>query len=760
MFLTGVFAGPITGLKYQTPSCAGVTNETGEFHYLQGERVAFLVGACAIGYALGAPRLNLADIVTRVDGNIHKLMDPGLSNIARFLCTLDRDGNLDNGISIAPEVHDIIGRRKINFRHDVTFAGMAEDAVRAFAKDPLVAELLAEFNRSGMFTARTPRQLCSVAAARNEVRRNVLGIRRFRDVKVPLQNGSYVYADIFRPATDDQNPVIKYPVIMNCGPYGRAFNHHTICSDADFEAHEAMEDRYFQGNVDGLVFENHESVNTAVWVPKGYCVMRVDGPGMGRSPGKLAIWGFSTAEAFRDAIDWAGVQPWSNGNVGLWGMSYYAMTQHQAASLEPRHLKAMIAIGTDVDMYEEVLYTGGVFNEEFFPHWYKGGVLPAVCGEPDAVDFMSVARAAPFKDSNPAAIFGPKSEVFMSPDMSKVSVPLWAVACTTHVAHFHQLGSSEAYLQTPTSHKKLDFREDWFTRAYSSAMVAEHMAFFDHWLKGIDNGIMSRPAVQLEVRAGNGCSFMQDENEWPIARTNYIKWYLDAVPASWQGDQWRTDFLRLAQTQPGSEQLLSYSAEVPVESRTGPPAALLSVTPPSALLLWKTGIAFISDPMTEAMVFAGYSKAKLWVASTSNDMDIFVSIRIIDEHGLEVDYAGPTTMGLPVKNYPLAKGWLKASHRKVDVARSTAYTVKHTHLTADYAPLKKDEVVPVEIEIIPNTALIRQGHRIRVDIQPYDGFGHGTRHAYDASYHDGARNTIYTGPDHLSFIQLPIVPKR
>ncbi len=755
MILTGVFAGPIAGLKYQTPSCSGTTNAKGEFQYKDGERIAFLVGGSPIGYALGAPRLNLADIVTRVDGNIHKLKDAGLTNVARFLCTLDRDGNLDNGIEIVPAVHEIIGTRKINFRHDVSFAGPVGDQVEAFANDPLIAELLAAFDASGMFTARTPRKLCSAAAARNEVRRNILGILRFRDVKVPLENGSYVYADIFRPAKEG-----TYPVIMNCGPYGRAFNHHTVCNDSDFEHHEEEEDRYFHGNPDGLVFENHESVNTAVWVPQDYAVMRVDGPGMGKNPGKLAIWGFSTAEAYRDAIDWAGGQDWCNGNVGLWGMSYYAMTQHQAASLEPKHLKAMIAIGTDVDMYEEVLYTGGVLNEEFFPHWYKGGVLPAVCGEPDALDFMAIARACPFKDSDPQAIFGPRSDVFMSPDMSKVTVPTWTVACTTHPAHFHQLGSSEAYLTTPTSNKKIDFREDWFTRSYSSAMVAEHKAFFDHWLKGVDNGVMDKPPVQLEVRAGYGSSYMQYEQEWPIARTEYRKYYLDAAPSDWKGDQWRDDFLRLSSTEPATEQQASYSAEIPEESRTGPPAALLPVTPPSALLLWTTGVSFVSDPVEEDMVFAGYSKAKLWVSSTAADMDIFVTVRILDETGTDVDYAGPTTMGLSVKNYPLAKGWLKASHRKIDEARTTEYTVKHTHAKADYAPLSDGEVVPVDVEIIPNTALIRKGHRIRVDIQPYDGFGHGTRHAYDAGYHDGQRNTIYTGPDHVSWVQLPIVPNR
>ncbi len=755
MFLTGVFAGPIAGLKYQTPSCAGVTNAKGEFQYKEGERVAFLVGESPIGYALARPRLTLADIVSRVDGNIHKLKDAGLTNVARFLCTLDRDGNLDNGIEIAASVHEIMGGRRLSFRHDVSFAGPVGDQVEAFANDPALAELLAEFNASGMFTAHTPRQLCAAAAARNEVRRNILGILRFRNVKVPLANGSFVYADIFRPDKEG-----RYPVIMNCGPYGRAFNHHTICSDADFEHHEEEEEDYFHGNSGGLVFENHESVNTAVWVPHDYIVMRCDGPGMGASPGKLAIWGYSTAEAFRDAIDWAGVQPWCNGNVGLWGMSYYAMTQHQAASLEPKHLKAMIAIGTDVDMYEEVLYTGGILNEEFFPFWYKGGVVPAVCGEPDAIDFMAVARACPFKDSEPGAIFGPKGEVFMSPDMSKVNVPLWAVACTTHPAHFHQLGSSEAYLTTKTPNKKLDFREDWFTRSYSSEMATEHKAFFDHWLKGVDNGVMDKPPVQLEIRAGYGSSYMQYEQEWPIARTEYRKYYLDLAPSDWQGDAYRNDLGRLLRAEPDSAQQVSYSAEIPKECRSGPPPALLPVKPPSALLAWKTGVSFISDPVAEDMVFAGYSKAKLWVSSTAADMDIFVTVRILDENGVEMDYAGPTTMGLSVKNYPLAKGWLKVSHRKIDAARTTEYTVKHTHAKADYAPLLDGEVVSVEVEIIPNVALIRKGHRIRVDIQPYDGFGHGTRHAYDPSYHDGARNAIYTGPDHPSYIQLPIVPDR
>jgi hypothetical protein len=165
--------------------------------------------------------------------------------------------------------------------------------------------------------------------------------------------------------------------------------------------------------------------------------------------------------------------------------------------------------------------------------------------------------------------------------------------------------------------------------------------------------------------------------------------------------------------------------------------------------------------MEQDTVLAGYSKLALWVASTSEDMDIYVALRVLDADFSEVDFCGPALIpGISTEFYPLAKGWLKASHRKLDAVRSTEFRPKHTHLRADYAPLRDGEIVPVEVEIIPNTGLIRQGHRLRVDIQPHTGVGHGMRHAYDPAYHDGAQNTIYTGPDHPSYVQLPIVPSR
>lgn len=753
MPLTGVLAGPIVGLKYETPSCRGLTNERGEFAYEDGERVAFLLGGNAIGNVTAAPRVHLAQIVARADGQLHKLKDSGLTNIARLVFTLGRSHIRDDGTDIPPEVHDVIGDRRINFRHDADYSATAvSDKVQQFTDDPVVVQLLQDLHDAGIYGEPSPRQLVTAANARNELRRNALGILRFRDVKIGLQNGQHVFADVFRPAAPG-----TYPVIVSCGPYGKAFNHHSIDSDTDLEKHEIMEEGYFSGNGEGLQFENHETVNTATWVPEGYAVVRVDMPGSGKSPGQLAPWGIAGAEAFRDSIEWAGVQAWSSGAVGLWGMSYLAMSQHQAASLHPPHLKAMIAIGTDVDFYEEVAYNGGILNEQFWSIWRMSGLVPAIIGEPDIADFIQTMKDSPFRDSNPEAIFGPRAEVFMSPDLTDVTVPFWAVAATTHVSSIHQLGGSGAYLSTPSPHKKLDFWEDWFQKSYADESVAQHKAFFDYWLKGIENGIMDTPPIRLEMRTGNGASYIQEENEWPIKRTEYTRWFFDAGASDWAEDDHRSEFLRLTASEPAAEREAAYSAEITLL----PPAsgAALRTDPASAQSdPTVTGVSFISDPVAEDAVVAGFGKVALWVSATSADMDLYVSVRVVDEDNRQVDFTGFTTMSFADRITPLMKGWLKVSHRKLDLERSTEYAPKHTHRKDDYAPLTNGEIVPVEIELIPNTGLIRKGQRIRVDVQPYDGVAHGMHHRYDPSYHAGATNTVHTGPDHMGYLQLPIIP--
>jgi predicted acyl esterase len=764
--LTGVFVGPIRGLRYETPSQSGFTNDRGEFHYRADEAVTFLIGGLVLGAVDGAPRLNLAQLVNRADGKLDRLHDPMVTNLARFVQTLDQDGDFENGITIAPVVHEVVGPIVLNFNQAATDAteaqaepagdkgpgtaamvAFATDQTITFATDPAVTGLLEKLNATpGVFTANTPRRLRNGAAARNELRRNVRGILKFTDVRIPLRDGSYVCADVFRPDDDEQ-----HPIIMNQGFYGKSFEHGTIGSPEEAETKEEQEDRYFTGNPDGLQYENHESVDSSAWVPQGYVCVRVDARGVGNSPGLQAPFSVQQAEDYYDAIEWAGTQGWSNGNVGLWGMSYLAITQHTVASLRPPHLKAMIALGTDSDLYNEAVYGGGLYGEGFWSWWRVAMAGHNFNGERQETDWLKTLLAQPFDEPEE---YGRNGSVFMRPDMSNATAPVWIVGPQTGVV-IHQLGSSETFIRsTNVRAKKFDFVDAWFPHSYKVSTIAEHKEFFDHWLKGIENGVMDGAPVRVQVRTGNGAHYVLEENEWPLARTTYPRWYLDATPSDWAGDGRRSDFGSIGSTVPTTGTSASYSAELDRGHPIPAPTGYVGGTP-----RWSTGATFISEPLTEDMVLAGYMKAGLWVSSTSSDMDVYVSLRVLDENDQEIRYESLVPPIDPANIHPTGHGLLKVSHRKLDEARSTEYWPAPTHREADYQPLADGEVVYVEVGLYPSSAEIRKGCRLRVDIQPYSPAGLPSR-AYDESYHVGATNTIYTGPEHPSYVQLPIVPKK
>jgi hypothetical protein len=475
--LTGVFAGPIAGLKYQTPTLSGVTNNSGEFQYRADEAITFLVGGIVLGATEAAPRLNLAQLANRVGGKVDRLLDPSVTNLARFVHTLDQAGSIESGVTIAPVVHELIGSAPINFSPPVM--PMGQGGAGDFANDPVLRQILETLNATpGVFNDKTPRTLCDAATSRNELRRNIRGIIKMTDVRIPLRDGSYVCADVFRPAAAG-----RYPIVMSKGFYGKSFYHDCICNDADVIRKEEMEDRYFTGNPDGAQYENHETVDTSVWVPEGYICIRVDARGVCKSPGLQAPFSVQEAEDYYDAIEWAGTQIWSNGNVGLWGMSYLAMAQHSVASLQPPHLKAMIAQGTDADIYNEALYGGGIFGSGFWNWWWKIWSGNNHCGDRPETDWMARVLATPFNDIN---AYGPRGSIFMRPDMSKATAPVWIVGPQVG-AIIHQLGSSETYIRsTAAKARKFDFTDAWFPGSYSKKSIAEHMRYFDYWLRGND----------------------------------------------------------------------------------------------------------------------------------------------------------------------------------------------------------------------------------------------------------------------------------
>ena len=109
-------------------------------------------------------------------------------------------------------------------------------------------------------------------------------------------------------------------------------------------------------------YQNWEVVDPEKWVPDGYAIVRMDSRGAGRSPGMIEIWSPRESKDFYNCIEWAAAQPWSNGKIGLNGISYYAMNQWCVAALQPPHLAAICVWEGAADYYREIARHGGILS--------------------------------------------------------------------------------------------------------------------------------------------------------------------------------------------------------------------------------------------------------------------------------------------------------------------------------------------------------------------------------------------------------------
>ncbi len=732
--------GPVQGLNYKTPTQSGITDSQGKFEYLTGETVTFSIGEFVLGSAPGSEQMTPAHLVPVTGGDKRGPAPPGdpqrvtnriVANLARFVQSLDKDGNVENGITIDPAAEKILSQfsKKINF--DQSDAG--------FTADPHVVSLFKELK----LTLRSPAQ------ARNHLRRTLYGIRKFTDVRIPMRDGSYLLADIFRPI--DLGASQRHPVVMSTGAYGKTFGVGVggvgggagcICNSQDQSAAEEREDAYF-ANVTPYSSEHFETINTVDFVPQGYVVVRVDERGICNTPGRFEQFSLQEAKDYYDAIEWLAKQPWSNGRVATNGSSYYGMNQFNMGQLQPPSLKAMLPIDGDVDSYRDYIYSGGgLYNEFNFNSsicCVDGKQYSFSDGKCNAVDWIKIAREHPFYDPS---IYGPQGSLTISPDLSKIQVPFF-----THVSipssSIHLRGTSEAFIHAASKNKKFAILNEIGGVHGMGQFTKQYLDFLDYWLKGIDNGVMEEPPVQVQILTGYPGYYWLYENEWPIARTQYTKFFLDAAASSWDDGQ-RSDFMRMSTKASTADSSRNHSGEV----KPGDPC-------------YASGVSFVTDPLPEDIVLAGYGKLVLFVSSTTKDMAIHAAVRVVNENNQEVSFRLLPSASALGHYTPVQKGDLKASHRKLDPVKSTIYRPYHTHLAADYEPLKPGEIVEAQVEIWPGTAHIKKGWRIRLDVQPAPGCAWGgTLSDADASYKPGSSNTIYTGPKHTSYLQLPVIPPR
>jgi predicted acyl esterase len=567
------------------------------------------------------------------------------------------------------------------------------------------------------------------------------GMRIDWDVPIRMEDGLVLRADVYRPIEAD-----KYPVILSYGPYAKGL----AFQEGYPQQWRRMADQHPDVTAGSTnKYQNWEVVDPEKWVPDGYACVRVDARGAGNSPGYLDCWSAREAKDLYNCIEWAAEQPWSNGKVGLDGISYYAMNEWQVAALQPPHLAAICPWEGASDWYREVHRHGGILCD-FAGNWYPRQVESVqygrgsraskspISGESVAgpVDLSDEELARNRADMPAEALAHPLDDEYYrsrTPDFSKITVPLLSAA-NWGGQGLHPRGNFEGYSRSSSPQKWLEVHglEHW-THFYTDYGRTLQKRFFDHFLKGLDNDWRDQPPVRLQVRHVD--RFVQRaENEWPLARTEWTKLYLSPADAKLS---WR-----------------------PVEEAGAVEYEALG-----------DGVTFMTSPLVHDTEITGPVAAKLFISSSTSDADLFLVLRVFDPDGEEVVFQGALD-----PHTPIGQGWLRASHRKLDPELSTEYRPYHPHDEA--RPLTPGEVYELDLEIWPTCIVVPTGYRIALTVRgkdyeyqgkdtadaanPYPSRGCGpfthTNPQDRPSEVFGGKVTVHAGGEKGSYLLLPIIP--
>ncbi|MGE0558372.1 MAG: CocE/NonD family hydrolase [Burkholderiales bacterium] len=548
-----------------------------------------------------------------------------------------------------------------------------------------------------------------------------------KDVQIPLRDGTILYADVFRPNFRE-----KVPVILNTGPYQK---------DKLWRPPADLEE-------DANPYMNWETVNPEWWCPRGYACVRVDVRGAGKSPGKSDPSSYQEGLDAYDAIEWIARRDWCSGKVGMLGISYHASSQWRAANLQPPSLKAIMPWEGRADQYRDQAYHGGIFALGFIGNWWLTHTAHHLLGKP--------------RSYNPDAFHHDMMWQFMRNDLDsgywrmnsaqwdRIKVPLYSVGNWGGFS-MHLRGNTEGFMNAASKHKKLRIHTgSHFHPFHAEEGRMDQLRWFDYWLKDVDTGIMDEPPVKIEIRSGGSKKPypFRFENEWPLKRTKWTKLYLKPERSKPGGPDAVEG--QLAKSAPRNAAKLSYSASGVTTAGVAGGSSLATTHGNTG----RTGISFVTPPMEADTEVTGPLVANLWVSSTSEDMDIFVTIRNIGPDGKDVCEVGQHSQPIPC----VTKGWLRASHRKLDPEKSLPYRPYHAHDERQW--LKKGEVVECRVEVWPTSMVFKKGHRLRLDIQPRDGQGSAPYTHYHADYNAGAANTVHAGGKTASYLMVPVIPAK
>ncbi|KAJ5080887.1 hypothetical protein N7456_013597 [Penicillium angulare] len=560
-----------------------------------------------------------------------------------------------------------------------------------------------------------------------------------QNVSINLKDESgIVRANVYRPKGTE-----KVPVLVTYGPYGKDIPY------KDFHAQSFSEVNPEQKSEHSA----WETPDPKYWTSQGYAVVRADERGTGQSVGKLDTMSRGTSEAFFDVIEWAAEQSWSSGKVGLLVSGVL-----QRDSRKDYHV---LFPGEGMsDYYRDRCRHGGILSSKFIKFWWDRQVVSNQYGlggraarnwGPDTIegDLSEEELLANRQDQNIDNVENKyRDDLYYASkeySLSDIKVPLLSVANWGGIL-LHLRGNVEGYTHAGSDLKYLRFvtgRHD--LPFYYKEEVELQRSFLDAFLKGDDRigwSTGKAPKVDVVLRKGDVGFNNADaekqyqrrvEHEWPIARTQYTKYYLTS-----------------------QKELITHApVERPVKISY---EALGSLDSPQL-------VQFTTPAFEKETEFTGHIVAHLNVsmsalpgAPTPQDLDLFITLRHISPAGNEVFYTG--TAGDAV---PLCKGWQRVSMRHVnkDHIRNRPYLPHRDYYSTDVRPVVPGEVYPVDVEIWPTNVVVEKGGKIVLEISSGDTQGSGMFQHNSPIDRSVER---FQGQNHIHFglgdnyVTLPVIP--
>ncbi len=546
-----------------------------------------------------------------------------------------------------------------------------------------------------------------------------------RDVFVPTRDGTRLAVNIYYPDAEG-----KFPALLSYSHYGKDIQ--------DLPIPKGTPTNFRTGN-GGI-----EAGNSKYFASRGYVHVSADARGTGHSEGAWRLATTKEQEDGYDLVEWIARQPWCNGNIGMLGMSSFAMIQYLVAAQKPPHLKAIFPFEGSTDFYRSFGYRGGIFDFGFFFQWWHH--IPAHTIEPldipDAELKSMVEAAMKNRDiqGNPNIFISlewPEKNPIMFDfaihphdgpfywersaytKFDKIRVPTYCMSRWTTWL-FHLPGAFAAYngINAP---KKLMIGlpeakgKDKYVFTVGRPWNEGHdiiLRWYDHWLKGIDTGIMDEPPISILLQ---GTDKWRYEHEWPLARTKWIKFYLS------EGE-------KLSEAPPTLDEKPDSFVNLPtLKPRQKVPC-----------------VKYTTEPLDQDLEITGPSALYFHASLSEGDANWMVEIFDLSPDG---------------SKRLVTMGWLKASHRELNEARSKPYQPFHPHTRN--IPVEPGKIYEYALEIRETSNVFKAGHRLQLIIKGQDSPYEGPEHFRETHFHllnmKETQHTVYHTPKYQSHWLAPVI---